>query len=144
MANSNPKTENLKLGRGKRPKLNNVTVGMRMSPETKARLEEIAEHFNCLYGGKPWIAGLLEKIGSNELIVSEAPSYLVNKSSKTEQRHPDKNNQSEITSSDINSVFEDEIVERYGSVSGVPSELRIDSKGSKDDSEHNSVPTNSD
>jgi hypothetical protein len=47
-----------------------------MSPETKARLEEIAEDYGCFYGGKPWIAGLLEKIGSNELIVSKAPAYL--------------------------------------------------------------------
>jgi hypothetical protein len=77
VANPKPQIQNLELGRGKRPKLNNVTVGMRMSPETKARLEEIAEDYGCFYGGKPWIAGLLEKIGSNELIVSKAPAYLL-------------------------------------------------------------------
>ena len=73
MANPNPKTENLKLGRGKRPKLNNPTVAMRMSPETKEKLESIARQYGCIYGGEPWIAGLLAKIGDGDLIVVPAP-----------------------------------------------------------------------
>lgn len=73
MANPNPKTEQLVLGRGKRPVLNNETVSMRMSPSTRQMLEEIAYSYNCLYGGKPWIAGLLEKIGTGELVVVPAP-----------------------------------------------------------------------
>ena len=73
MANPNPKTEQLALGRGKRQKLDNTTVAMRMSEETRARLEEIAEQYDCLYGGKPWIAGLLAKIGDDELIIVPAP-----------------------------------------------------------------------
>lgn len=76
MPNPNPKTEQLALGRGKRPKLNNSTVGMRMSPATKQALESIAKSYNCLYGGKPWIAGLLEKIGAGELLVVPAPPPL--------------------------------------------------------------------
>ena len=73
MANPNPKTEQLALGRGKRPKLNNSTVAMRMSDHTKERLEAIAQQYDCLHGGKPWIAGLLTKIGDGELIIVPAP-----------------------------------------------------------------------
>lgn len=73
MANPNPKTDQLALGRGKRPVLNNETVSMRMSPSTRQTLEEIAYSYNCMYGGKPWIAGLLEKIGTGELMVVPTP-----------------------------------------------------------------------
>lgn len=73
MANPNPKTENLKLGRGKRPKLNNQTVAMRMSPQTKETLEAIAQQYGCTYANDPWIAGLLAKIADGELIVVPAP-----------------------------------------------------------------------
>lgn len=73
MPNPNPKTEQLALGRGKRPKLDNPTVAMRMSEETRATLEEIAFQYGCIYGDKPWIAGLLAKIGSGELLVVPAP-----------------------------------------------------------------------
>ena len=124
MANPNPQTKNLELGRGKRPKLNNVTVGMRMSPETKARLEEIAEDHGCFYGGKPWIAGLLEKIGSNELIVSKAPSYLWKDKPGKEKPEPPSGFPSEpadkgeaATNQDMNSVVADALVDHYGGVS---------------------------
>jgi hypothetical protein len=73
MANPNPKTEQLALGRGKREKLDNPTVAMRMSEQTRERLEEIAAQYGCFYGGKPWIAGLLAKIGDGELIIVPAP-----------------------------------------------------------------------
>lgn len=73
MANPNPKTEQLALGRGKRPVLNNETVSMRMSASTRQALEEIAHSYDCIYGGKPWIAGLLEKIGTGELMVVPTP-----------------------------------------------------------------------
>lgn len=64
------------MGRGKRPTLNNDTVSMRMSHATRERLEKIAASFDCFYGNKPWIAGLLEKIGSGELMVVPSPPYL--------------------------------------------------------------------
>jgi hypothetical protein len=73
MANPNPKTDQLALGRGKRPRLDNTTVAMRMSEQTKERLEEIAQQYDCLYAGKPWVAGLLARIGEGELIVVPAP-----------------------------------------------------------------------
>lgn len=73
VVNPNPKTEQLVRGRGKRPVLNNETVSMRMSPATRQTLEEIAYSYNCIYGGKPWIAGLLEKIGTGELVVVPTP-----------------------------------------------------------------------
>jgi hypothetical protein len=73
VANPNPKTDQLALGRGKRPVLNNETVSMRMSPETRQVLEEIAYSYDCIYGGKPWIAGLLDKIGTGELTVVPSP-----------------------------------------------------------------------
>lgn len=73
MPNPHPKTEQLALGRGKRPRLDNSTVAMRMSQETKAALEKIALQYECIYGDKPWIAGLLAKIGDGELLVVPAP-----------------------------------------------------------------------
>jgi hypothetical protein len=73
MANPNPNTDNLALGRGKRPKLNHETVSVRMSAKTRQILEEIAKSYSCFYGGKPWIAGLLERIGRGELIVVPTP-----------------------------------------------------------------------
>ena len=73
MPNPHPKTEQLALGRGKRPKLDNPTVAMRMSEETRATLEEIALQYGCKYGNKPWIAGLLAKIAEGELLIVPAP-----------------------------------------------------------------------
>lgn len=77
MPNPNPKTAQLALGRGKRPKLNHQTVGMRMSPQTRHHLDKIASAYGCFYGGKPWIAGLLEKIASGELVVVPAPAIIL-------------------------------------------------------------------
>lgn len=68
--------DNLELGRGKRPKLNNQTVSMRMSSLTKQGLECIADSYKITYGNKPWIAGLLEKIGSGELMVVPTPPLI--------------------------------------------------------------------
>lgn len=144
MANSNPQVENLKLGRGKRPKLNNISIGMRISPNTKERLEEIAKDFGCIYGGKPWIAGLLEKIGSNELIVSQAPSYLIKDSQQTERQPTDGSSKPRDSGKNINDIFEDEIVDRYGSMSDIASESGISQKEFKNGSEHHSVSSNSD
>lgn len=76
MPNPTPNTEPLELGRGQRPKLNNPTVAMRMSPDTRDTLEAIANSYGCTYGGKPWIAGLLEKIGSGQLVVVPAPPFV--------------------------------------------------------------------
>ena len=80
MPNPNPKTQQLSLGRGKRPKLNHQTVGMRMSPETKQNLEKIAQAYHCLYGGKPQISGLLDKIAAGELMVVPAPAIVLESS----------------------------------------------------------------
>lgn len=68
--------KNLELGRGTRPKLDRETVAMRLDPETRAGLEAIAASYGCTYGGKPWIAGLLERIGTGQLIVVPAPPSL--------------------------------------------------------------------
>lgn len=73
MPNYNPKTEQLALGRGKRQKLDNETLSMRVSPASRLILEEIAGNYNCLYGGKPQISGLLERIANGELLVVPAP-----------------------------------------------------------------------
>lgn len=85
MANPNPNTEALALGRGKRPKLDNETVCMRMSSETREALEQIAEQYGCIYGGKPWLAGLLRMIGSGELLVVPDPSTFDAKSAVKER-----------------------------------------------------------
>ncbi|UJB73119.1 hypothetical protein HRE53_30875 (plasmid) [Acaryochloris sp. 'Moss Beach'] len=73
MANPNPNTSGLSKGRGKRPKLDNETVCMRLSEEDRKSLEKIAEQYGCIYGGKPWLAGLFRMIGSGELLVLPAP-----------------------------------------------------------------------
>lgn len=73
MSNPNPNLENLELGRGKRPKLGNKTVGMRLSEQSKQTLGEIASQYGCCHGGEPWIAGLLTKIADGELMIVPAP-----------------------------------------------------------------------
>ncbi len=73
MPNYNPKTEQLALGRGKRQKLDNDTLSLRISTESRQVLDDIASSYNCFYGGKPQISGLLERIASGELVVVPAP-----------------------------------------------------------------------
>lgn len=73
MSNPNPNTEGLKQGRGKRRRENNESISMRLPTETRLALEDIAETYDAIYADKPWIAGLLRKIGSGELIVVPAP-----------------------------------------------------------------------
>lgn len=73
MPNPTPQFEQLMLKRGKRPKLGNTTVSMRMSEATKQALEEIADSYDCRFGNKPWIAGLLEKVGRGELMIVPTP-----------------------------------------------------------------------
>jgi hypothetical protein len=143
VANRNPKTENLKLGRGKRPKLNNVTVGMRMSPETKTRLEEIAEHFGCYYAGKPWIAGLLEKIGSNELIVSEAPKYLFSPEPESSSTKPVQAPSRKAKPKDMNQVLGDALVDHYSGSPRAAKASKPTPAEENDGSESASVPANS-
>jgi hypothetical protein len=76
MANPNPKIEQLALGRGKRPVLGHETVTMRLAPGIRQQLEQIAQHYDCMYGGKPWIAGLLTKIGNSELAIVPIAPYI--------------------------------------------------------------------
>lgn len=76
MANHNPNLKGLNEGRGKRPRLNNDTVAMRMSSETKEILTRIAVSYVCLYAGKGHIPTLLDKIARKELIVVLAPPPL--------------------------------------------------------------------
>jgi hypothetical protein len=75
MANPNPNQEQLSLGRGKRQKLHHQSVSMRLSVQTRERLEEIANSYDCIYAGKPWISGLLERIASGYLCVVPSPMY---------------------------------------------------------------------
>ncbi|UFP97286.1 hypothetical protein [Gloeobacter morelensis] len=66
-------TTGLALGRGKRPKLGHKRLTVSLSPQQIARLESLAAAYGCEYVGKPWVAGLLQKIGDNELLVVPAP-----------------------------------------------------------------------
>lgn len=86
MNKENKSASNLELGRGKRPKLNNQTVSMRMSASTKQALEYIADLYEITYGNKPWIAGLLEKLGTGELMVVPAPPAIPNETLEASQR----------------------------------------------------------
>jgi hypothetical protein len=77
MSNPNPRTEHLVVKRGRRPRLDNKTVAIRLSAKTRGELEKIAASYNCFYADKPWIAGLLEHIGSGHLSVVPSPPYQV-------------------------------------------------------------------
>jgi len=57
-----------------------------MSQETREKLEQIAESYDCFYGGKPWIAGLLEKIGTGQLEVVPSPPYRGSSSNRADIR----------------------------------------------------------
>ena len=59
---------------------------MRMSPAVRTELEKIAEAYECTYGGKPWIAGLLEKIGLGELLVVPSPPVSLKESRKVDPK----------------------------------------------------------
>ncbi|AFY40120.1 hypothetical protein Lepto7376_3980 [[Leptolyngbya] sp. PCC 7376] len=72
MANPNPNISGLEKGRGKRPKEDNESISMRLPSKTCLVLEDIAEEYGIYYGDKPWISGLLRKIGEGELMVVPA------------------------------------------------------------------------
>ena len=67
--------KNLESGRGKRPKLDNPSVTMRMSIDTREKLEAIAWSYDCAYNGKPQLSGLFSMIANGELLVVPAPNY---------------------------------------------------------------------
>lgn len=114
----NSPRDNLALGRGKRPKLNHETVAMRMAPETKAALEDIAASYDCYYGGKPWIAGLLAKIAQEELIIVPAPpSRNLHQSSANSEGSTDAKSQIKGDDRDHRAIVADHIQEKYGSYS---------------------------
>lgn len=71
--NPNPRVENLtNAGKG-RKKLDNQTVAIRMAAETREVLERQAERYGCFLGGKPYIGGLLAKLGAGELLIVPPP-----------------------------------------------------------------------
>jgi hypothetical protein len=59
----------------------NQSVRVQLSAETKAIVENLAENYGCLYGGKPHISGLLAQIADGRLVlnrVNPLPSSLPN------------------------------------------------------------------
>jgi hypothetical protein len=77
MANSKPNTEGLRKGGGRRPLEDKAMLHIRTTGTAINTLEAIAQSYGCVYGGKPWIAGLLGKIGTGELtIVPSPPRFL--------------------------------------------------------------------
>ncbi|CCQ52237.1 hypothetical protein WH8501_05620 [Crocosphaera watsonii WH 8501] len=75
MANPNPNLKNLEKGRGKKPKLGHKAFSVKLDPNEKEILEEIAKSYNCTYAGKGSISGLLSKIAQQNLMVVPAPLY---------------------------------------------------------------------
>ena len=73
MANPNPNLENLAKGRGKKPKLGHKAFSVKLAPNEKEVLEEIAKSYHCTYARKGSISGLLSKIAQQELMVVPAP-----------------------------------------------------------------------
>jgi hypothetical protein len=62
----------LEQGRGRRPKEERDHVGMRLDPKVRRAIESLAERHGCLYGGKPQISKLLERIADGELLLVPA------------------------------------------------------------------------
>jgi hypothetical protein len=73
MANKNPDISGLRRGGGRPKKGDRTLLSMNTTEQTREALESIAVQYSCLYGGKPWIAGLLAKTGAGELLVVPAP-----------------------------------------------------------------------
>jgi hypothetical protein len=76
MANSKPNTEGLRKGGGRRPLKDKAMLHIRTTGSAIDTLEAIAQSYGCVYGGKPWIAGLLGKIGTGELTIVPSPPRL--------------------------------------------------------------------
>jgi hypothetical protein len=81
MANPKPNTEGLRKGGGRRPLKDKAMLHIRTTGSAIDTLEAIAQSYGCVYGGKPWIAGLLGKIGTGELTIVPSPPRLLNVSS---------------------------------------------------------------
>jgi hypothetical protein len=62
----------LEQGRGRRSKEEREHVGMRLDPQVRKTIENLAERHGCLYGGKPQISKLLERIAAGELLLVPA------------------------------------------------------------------------
>jgi hypothetical protein len=78
MANPKPNTEGLRKGGGRRPLKDKAMLHIRTTGTAIDILEAIAQSYGCVYGGKPWIAGLLGKIGTGELTIVPSPPRLLN------------------------------------------------------------------
>ncbi len=62
----------LEQGRGRRSKEEREHVGMRLDPQVRKTIENLAQRHGCLYGGKPQISKLLERIAAGELLLVPA------------------------------------------------------------------------
>jgi hypothetical protein len=78
MANPKPNIEGLRKGGGRRPLKDKAMLHIRTTGSAIDTLEAIAQSYGCVYGGKPWIAGLLGKIGTGELTIVPSPPRLLN------------------------------------------------------------------
>jgi hypothetical protein len=85
MANPKPNTEGLRKGGGRRPLKDKAMLHIRTTGSAIDTLEAIAQSYGCVYGGKPWIAGLLGKIGTGELTIVPSPPRLPNVSPSGDQ-----------------------------------------------------------
>jgi hypothetical protein len=77
MANPKPNIEGLRKGGGRRPLKDKAMLHIRTTGSAIDTLEAIAQSYGCVYGGKPWIAGLLGKIGMGELTIVPSPPRLL-------------------------------------------------------------------
>ena len=59
MPNYHPNLENLKKGRGKKPKLGHKPFTINLLPSEKELLDKIAESFDCTYGKRGSLSRLL-------------------------------------------------------------------------------------
>ncbi|MEM6596731.1 MAG: hypothetical protein AAF635_00970 [Cyanobacteria bacterium P01_C01_bin.69] len=73
MVNANSRLDNLQKGRGKKKKLGHKSYSIKLSPEAKRNVENIAQSFSCVHGNSGSISSLLNKLASNELMVVATP-----------------------------------------------------------------------
>ena len=73
MAEVSQRLENLRKGRGTKKKLGHKSYSIKLSPQDKQTVEDIAESFECTYGDKGSISCLLSKLASRELMVVSTP-----------------------------------------------------------------------
>ncbi len=97
MPNYSPNTQGILNNRGVKPRLNKKEFSIKLQPEKKEILEEIAGEFGYKHGGKGSLSALLEAIADDELMLVERPP------SRPRQRPDPQDDQSYVNADEVRS-----------------------------------------